>query len=140
MPALGPPLLGILLFGRADDGWLRDQEEYCEWESFAQWFVGLSAAWQAVLVESDGALGLTPARGRTEVGHYRGLIMRMLTEWEEEVNEALEQLFDDCAEGGQRARLTATKKPKAKQPPKGRGKAAVAPSSGSSSGKRRRGQ
>jgi len=103
-----------------------------------------------VLAEPDDALGLAPARGRTEAGHYRGVLMRMLTEWEAEVNEALDD-FAEFAERGKTAKLTATKKAKAKQPPppkagKGKGKTAAASSSsssassGSSSGKRRRGQ
>jgi len=133
--ALGP-LLGILLIGRSDEGWLRDQEEYCEWDSFAQWFADLSRAWQTVLAEPDGALGLASARGRKEVGHYRGVLLRMLTEWEQEVNETLEE-FEEFAEGGKKAKLTATKKVKVKQP-KGKGRAAPAASGSSGSGKRRR--
>jgi hypothetical protein len=137
--ALGP-LLGVVLIGCSDDGWLRDQEEYCEWDAFAQWFADVSKAWQKVLAEPDGALGLAPARGRKELGHYRGVLMRVLTKWEEEVNETLDEVFDEFKEGGKKAKLSATEKPKAKPPLKGKGKAAVAPSSASSSGKRRRGQ
>jgi hypothetical protein len=137
--ALGP-LLGVVLIGCSDDGWLRDQEEYCEWDAFAQWFADVSKAWQKVLAEPDGALGLAPARGRKELGHYRGVLMRVLTKWEEEVNETLDEVFDEFKEGGKKAKLSATEKPKAKPPLKGKGKAAVAPSSASSSSKRRRGQ
>lgn len=141
--ALGP-LLGVLLFGLFDDGWLMDQEEYCEWDSFEGWFSGLSAAWQAVLAQSDKDLGLEPPRGRKEAGHYRKRLMEMLSRWEKDVNEHLDDLNDN-AEGGKKAKLTATKKGKAAPKPKGKAKAKAAagssqPSSSSSSGKRRRGQ
>ena len=123
--------------------------QYCEWDEFAQWFADLSTAWQRVLAEPDDAIGLVHARGRTEAGHYRGVLLKLLTEWETEVNETLDDSLNDFAEGGKKAKLTATKKAKAKQPPKPKAaaKAAAASSSGdssaaagSSSGKRRRGQ
>ena len=134
--ALGA-LLGIVLIGRSDEGWLRDQEEYCEWDEFAQWFADVSKAWQTVLAESDGVLGLAPSRGRKEAGHYRGVLMGLLKKWEEEVNEALDEYNDDV-EGDKKAKLTATETPKAKTPTKGKGKASPAPSSASSSAKRSR--
>mmetsp|Transcript_2419 Transcript_2419/g.4678 ORF Transcript_2419/g.4678 Transcript_2419/m.4678 type:complete len:432 (-) Transcript_2419:162-1457(-) len=127
--ALGP-LIGVLLIGQFDDGWLRDQEEYCEWDAFEGWFAGLSLAWQAVLAQSDEAIGLAWPRGRQEAGHYRKELLKMLTSWEKEVNDALDDL-NDCAEpGGKKAKLTATKKgpaPRGKAKAKAAPKAAVAP-------------
>ena len=95
---------------------------YCEWDSFEGWFSGLSTAWQAVLAQSDEALGLAPTRGRKEAGHYRKTIVKLLTQWEQEVNEALEELNDSAGPGEKKAKLTATKKVT-----KGKGKAAAAP-------------
>lgn len=71
-------------------------------------FTGLSAAWQDVLGQPDGAIGLSPARGRAEVGHYRAALLKLLGEWEGEVNATLEGSYDEFAEGGEKARLTAT--------------------------------
>ena len=71
----------------------------------------------AQMARVDAALGLAPARGRKEAGHYRGVLMRMLTEWEQEVNDTLEEVFDEFEEGGMKAKLTATKKPKVENAP-----------------------
>ena len=108
--ALGP-LLGILFFGSFDDGWLNDQEEYCEWDSFCEFFRSVSLAWQGVLAQPDAAIGLAPSLGG---GGYRAKIMKLLTRWEKEVNTTLKDIFDDHAEGGRKARITATKGAKAK--------------------------
>ena len=126
--------------------------------SIQGWFERLSSAWQSVLAQPDGALGLRPARGRKEAGHYRGVLMGLLTEWETEVNQIIEDqsLNEEVEEDGKKACLTATtpkapaassrKKSKAPSPPsppssKKRAAAAAASSSSSSGkGKRRRGQ
>ena len=115
--ALGP-LLGLVLIGRSDDGWLRDQEEYCEWGAFAAWFADASKAWQSVLAQPDGALGLAPARGRQEAGHYRGVLMKEISAWEVEVNGTLDEMFGEKRRG---AKLTATEKPPEKKPKRRRG-------------------
>mmetsp|Transcript_26927 Transcript_26927/g.67550 ORF Transcript_26927/g.67550 Transcript_26927/m.67550 type:complete len:104 (+) Transcript_26927:2137-2448(+) len=102
----------MLLFGHRDDSWLRDQEEYCNWDSFEQWFTDLSEAWQSVLEQDDKVLGLVRERGRQEVGHYRGFILSLLSKWETEVNEILDECFSEFAdmEDGKEAKLFATKK------------------------------
>ena len=121
--ALGP-LLGVLFFGISDDGWLHDQEEYCEWDGFEHFFRSLSLSWQGILAQPDESIGLAPPLGG---GGYRAKIVEMLTRWEKEVNEKLED-FDEFAEGGRKARLTATKAGKSKA---AAGKSKAAAGSGS---------
>lgn len=100
-------LLGVLLLGRADDGWIHDQEIYCEFDEFAHFFDSLSASWKEVLSRPDGDIGLEApcnagpdelrTAGAPPRGYYRSTLMEMLRAWETEVNESLEK-FDDFAE------------------------------------------
>ena len=108
-------LLGVLMIGINDDTWLQDQEEYCDWDTFADYFSTLTATWQAVLAQSDGVLGLAPPRGKP--GGYRADLLKLLSDWENDVNETLTS-YDEFAEDGVPARLKATKPSKR---PKGQG-------------------
>lgn len=111
--ALGE-LLGILLLGRSDDGWLLDQEIYCEYDEFAHFFDSLGDLWKQVLSRPDCDIGLEapsnagPDAMRTEGapprGYYRTTLLEMLRTWEAEVNGNLET-FDEFAEENV-ARLT----------------------------------
>ena len=125
-------LLGLVMIGINDDTWLLDQEEYCEWDDFESYFTALSATWQRVLAQPDDVLGLAPPRGKPE--GYRVDLLRLLSGWETEVNDTLAE-YDEFADGGKPARLTATKttegpqrEAKGEQPP-----AATATSRGESS-------
>ena len=93
---------------------LLHQEEYCEWGSFKGWFDDVSVAWQQVLAQKDSGLGLAHPRGKK--GGYRAVLMKLLKRWEKEVNEMLEMMMDDHADG-KKARLFATKALKAPKKP-----------------------
>ena len=117
-------LLGMVMIGINDDTWLRDQEEYCDWDSFEGYFSALSATWQALLAKDDATLGLTPPRGK--MGGYREDLLKLLSGWESDVNDILEE-HDEFADEGSPARLRATvvrPAPKAKM---AKGKAAAPP-------------
>mmetsp|Transcript_23730 Transcript_23730/g.40595 ORF Transcript_23730/g.40595 Transcript_23730/m.40595 type:complete len:449 (+) Transcript_23730:3-1349(+) len=111
--ALGE-LLGILLLGRSDDGWLLDQEIYCEYDEFAHFFDSLGDSWKQVLSRPDCVTGLeapsnagpdaTRTEGAPPRGYYRTTLLEMLHTWEAEVNDNLET-FDEFAEESV-ARLT----------------------------------
>ena len=98
--------LGILFFGRFEEGWLLDHEVYVDcWDHFVGFFNYVSLAWQAVLAQPDEARGLTSPFCQTD--KYRAKIVELLTDWQADVNVAL-RICDDIEEvGGSRARLAA---------------------------------
>jgi len=84
--------LGLLLFMRAEDGWLLDQEVYMDWKLFSGFFRRITALWKSLLALSDAKLGFAPRRGR--IGGYRERLRSLLEEWQHETNEVLEESFD----------------------------------------------
>ena len=96
-------LFGILLHGRLDDGWLRDNEVHLEYTSFRCFFDSVSDAWSAVLSQSDELLGLRPPCG-VPAG-YREPVVALLDHWVRETNATLLERYDEHAAGGRKARL-----------------------------------
>lgn len=91
-PALAE-LMGLLLYMQGDDGWLCDQEVYCDWPEFKRVFTRISFAWKTLLAQSDAVLGLAPSLGRT--GGYRAALREILGAWEKATNATLEETFDE---------------------------------------------
>lgn len=86
-------LLGLLLYMHTDDGWLRDQEVWCNWKEFSSFFSSISQAWKTLLSHSDARLGL--ASSGASCRSYRGRLLKMLQSWESETNSTLEEVFDE---------------------------------------------
>ena len=73
-----------------------------EFDEFAGWFSGYSAAWVEVLKKSDAQLGLSLAGGKE--GGYRDLLIEMVKKWETETNDFLKDL-DEFAMDNSKARV-----------------------------------
>ena len=88
-------LLGIQLAARFDDGWIMDQEVYCDFSIFSNWFKDYSEAWKTILSKTDKQLGFDCDVKR---GGYRSVVEDLIRKWEEEINETLEETFDEFME------------------------------------------
>merc|ERR1712168_204906 len=67
-------MVGILMAAKFDDGWISDQEIYCEFFNFANWFKCYSTAWRTLLAKTDVELGLNC---NVKPGGYRDFIEDM---------------------------------------------------------------
>ena len=96
-------LLGILLFARYDDDWIRDQETYStSWDDFSGFFDEFGEMWKILLEESDDVLGWAPDVGLE--GGYREGVVRSIKCWQRDVNKLLVD-FDEFAQDGYLARV-----------------------------------
>lgn len=87
--ALGD-LLGVLMFGLSDSGWLSDAGLGPCPGAVRQLSRSLSAAWRLVLEADDNALGLAHPAGTP--GGYRSTLHELLQSWQRDTNALLGKL------------------------------------------------
>jgi len=87
-------MFGILMAAMYDDGWISDQEIYCEFFVFSTWFEDYSTAWKTLLAKTDKDLGLNC---NVKPEGYREVMENLIRSWEKDTNTEL-QRFDEFAE------------------------------------------